>query len=871
MFDAALAYTGAARDAFIHAWCPDDDFRHELERLLAAHDRAGSFLDGPALASIDGGLTVSTGRRLGVYEIVREIGRGGMGVVFLATRVDELFRQQVAIKALRSTLDGRDLLDRFDRERHILARLDHPNIARLIDGGTTEEGLPYVVMEYVEGQPIDAFCQHHRLSLDQRLRLFQTLCSAVHYAHQNLVVHRDLKPGNIVVTRGGQPKLLDFGIAKLLQSDVPGETRTGLRPMTLEYASPEQISGDVITTSSDVYSLGVVLYQLVSGARPYPGAGTEHDLMRRICDQVPEAPSKALTRAADYGASIQKTRRQLAGDIDTIVLKALQKEPSRRYSSAEQLSDDITRYLKGMPVLARKDTVTYRTAKFFRRHTLAVAATALIVAAFVGGAMTIVREARAAERQRQAADAQRARAERRFNDVRRLASSFLFEFHDAIAHLPGATPARKLVVSKALEYLGSLESESGGDLSLQQELAAAYDRVGDVLGNPAQSNLGDTAGALAAYRKALAIRETVAAKDPALARIAIVSYERVGGAEFAAGNLASAFAHFRTAMDMREQWLRSEPRNVDVAQRLAEMAGRLCTGLVLLGDMPGALANCRRCSSLTSSLLAANPADVALRTQEAVNTIALGNALRLGGQPREAADTLQTAVDRFRPLVSGDPTNADLQRRNAIAYAYLANAKLDLHDRAAAMDDYRAAIALLQDLVATDPSKRPISDRSHIHVVSSGRAPDVRGPVARGAGVDDSRSRPSAPVGGAADGIGRGSERLRVVARHVSAAGLAPTDTRDRVGEARCRARAQSQCLVSAHPGMGVFWSRRSGACRRGPSTRAHGARACAGRDAIDRTAPPDRGGSPRVSARADVEPRVDEESIEQTWRQDGS
>ena len=277
------------------------------------------------------------------------------------------------------------------------------------------------------------------------------------------------------MTRDGQPKLLDFGIAKLLQPDLTGDTRTGLRPMTLDYASPEQVTGQAITTATDVYSLGVVLYELVSGARPYPRDGqSEHDTMRHICDHVPEAPSKAIRDRADGDGSIQKLRRQLAGDLDTIVLKTLQKEPSRRYLSAEQLSDDITRYLTGLPVLAQKDTVTYRTAKFVRRHTIAVAAAALIIVAFLGALVAIAHEARVADRQRELADAQRARAERRFNDVRRLANSFLFEFHDAIAHLPGSTPARKLVVAKALEYLGSLEAESGSDVSLQQELAAAY-------------------------------------------------------------------------------------------------------------------------------------------------------------------------------------------------------------------------------------------------------------------------------------------------------------------------------------------------------------------------------------------------------------
>jgi tetratricopeptide (TPR) repeat protein len=706
LFDAALEHSGAARDRFVQASCPGDEtLRLELQRLLAAHDRAGSFLDGPALASIADGVPNWVGRRLGVYEIVREIGKGGMGVVFLAMRADELFRKQVAIKVLRSNLDGRELLDRFHRERHILARLDHSNIARLIDGGTTEEGLPYVVMEHVEGQPIDAFCRDRELSLEQRLELFRTLCSAVHYAHQNLVVHRDLKPSNIVVTADGQPKLLDFGIAKLLETDTRGQTNSGMRPMTLAYASPEQITGGVITTGSDVYALGVVLYELLSGERPFPGSSqSDHEMMRQICDQVPDAPSRAITHEpADHGRG-QTRLRHISSDVDTIVLKALQKEPARRYSSAEQLSDDITRYLTGRPVLARKDTVAYRAAKFIRRHRVAVAASAVIVMVFIGGAIAIVREARVAERQRQAAEAQRAKAERRFNDVRRLASSFLFEFHDAIANLPGATPARKLVVSKALEYLGSLESESAGDVSLRQELATAYDRVGDVLGNPALANLGDTASALAAYRKAMAIREAIASKDPALARLPVVSYEKVGGAEFAAGNLASAFVYFRKAMALREQWLQAEPDSAEVAQGLAEMAGRLCTGLILLGDMPGALANCHRAGALTTRLLATHPTDLAVRRQMAVNTIALGNAQRLSGQPKEAASTLQTAIEQSQRLMTTDATNADLQRRTAIAYAYLANAKLGLHDPVAAMDDYRAAIALLQGLVSADPS-----------------------------------------------------------------------------------------------------------------------------------------------------------------------
>jgi serine/threonine protein kinase len=703
-FDAALAHTGDARVRFLRDSCPEG-LQPELARLLAAHDRAGSFLDVdvPAFAGITDGTADWAGRRLGPYQVAREIGRGGMGVVFLAVRVDDLFDKQVAIKVLRSSLEGPDMLDRFRRERQILANLDHPNIARLIDGGTTEEGLPYVVMDYVDGRPIDVFCDANQLSLAQRLQLFQVLCGAVHYAHQNLVVHRDLKPSNIVVARDGQLKLVDFGIATLLQPEGPGRTRTGLRPMTLEYASPEQVTGDPITTASDVYALGVVLYELVSGQPPYPlDTHSDHEVMRLVCDHEPEAPSKVVGRVAHSEGA--KRQRQLSGDVDTIVLKTLRKEPARRYSSAAELCDDIARHLNGLPVLAQSDTVRYRTVKFVRRHAVAVAAAALIFVAFLGGVAAIAREARVAERQRQNAEVQRVRAERRFNDVRRLANSVLFEIHDAIAHLPGSTSARKLVVSKALDYLGSLESEAGSDVSLQQELAAAYDRVGDVLGNPAMANLGDTAGALSAYRKALTIREALASSDSALVRSPVVSYEKVGGAQFAAGDLAEAFLYYRKAMTLREEWLRVEPGNAEVAQHVAEMAGRLCNGLILLGDVPGALANCHRSDSITRTLLAAHPTDTVLLTQMAVGTISRGNALRLNGQPADAAITLHTAIERFEPLIAADPTNADLRRRSAIAYAYLANARLDLHDSTAAMDNYQSAIHLLQDLVEADPS-----------------------------------------------------------------------------------------------------------------------------------------------------------------------
>lgn len=313
---------------------------------------------------------------IGAYRVVCEIGRGGMGTVYLAVRADDAYRKQVAIKVIRRGMDTRDIVERFRRERQTLAGLVHPNIARLLDGGTTPDGLPYFVMDYVDGVPIDDYCNAQRLNVPQRLELFRQVCAGVRSAHQNLVVHRDLKPDNILVTAEGVPKLVDFGIAKVLTDDGTSPTVTSLdashRPMTLAYASPEQVSGGAITTATDVYSLGVLLYELVTGCQPYRVADGRRDAMvTAILDQEPDKPSAIVTstplagataprapadRSAERGTTPERLRRRLAGDIDTIILKALRKEPQRRYGSVEEFSDDIQRYLAGRPVTAQTDS-----------------------------------------------------------------------------------------------------------------------------------------------------------------------------------------------------------------------------------------------------------------------------------------------------------------------------------------------------------------------------------------------------------------------------------------------------------------------------------------------------------------------------------
>jgi serine/threonine protein kinase/tetratricopeptide (TPR) repeat protein len=433
LFEAALEQEPSQRATFLAQNCPDDGLRHEVEKLLINFQEAGSFLSNPAFhPKIDtpneisevraegespsvparSGQPLSTvtaagtddpmiGRHLGVYELKRRVGQGGMAAVFLAGRADGEYRQQVAIKLLLPGLEKDEILGRFRKERQTLAGLDHPNIVKLLDGGSTPEGLPYLVMDYVEGSPIDKYCDSHKLSIDQRLRLFGKVCEAVQHAHQKLVIHRDLKPGNILVTANGVPKLLDFGIAKVLEptEELLALTQTGARCMTPAFASPEQVRGKSVTAATDIYSLGAVLYELLSGHRPYQlKEHTASEMERVICEQEPETPSAAVNRVesetSSDGTTVTKTpevvsqtregqperlRRRLRGDLDNIVLKALQKEPERRYSSVEEFWRDIDRHLRRVPVKARRSTLTYRASRLVQRHKIEAGAASVVL------------------------------------------------------------------------------------------------------------------------------------------------------------------------------------------------------------------------------------------------------------------------------------------------------------------------------------------------------------------------------------------------------------------------------------------------------------------------------------------------------------
>ncbi|MGP1310200.1 MAG: serine/threonine protein kinase, partial [Phycisphaerales bacterium] len=424
---------------------PKGNGADEFETEPLSHSPDSRF--GPSTAAVD-----PMPERIGDYRIIEEVGRGGVGVVYLAEKQSAGVRTRVALKVLKRGMDTDDLLRRFELERQLLAALDHPNIARLLDAGATEDGRPYFVMEHIKGRPLDRYCDENRLSIRQRLELFKQICSAVQFAHQNLVVHRDIKPGNILVTDSGQPKLVDFGIAKLLNPNLsPVEyepTAAYVRLMTPEYASPEQVRGDQISTSSDIYSLGVVLFELLTGKRPYRLPSRVLDEVRRIiCEEEPERPSTAVTKLEPAGAKAptsappsgphstrgpssrsaaggttvltgtsrrdtERLARRLTGDLDNIVLKALRKEPNRRYPSAEQFALDIQRHLEGFPVTARPDTASYRARKFIQRHRAGVTAASLVAASLLIGLIGTTYYARESQRALHRETIQRENADR---------------------------------------------------------------------------------------------------------------------------------------------------------------------------------------------------------------------------------------------------------------------------------------------------------------------------------------------------------------------------------------------------------------------------------------------------------------------------
>jgi len=661
------------------------------------------------------------GRLIGHYRLRERIGEGGMGEVYLGEREDQ-FRQRVAVKLIRPGMASPEVVRRFVIERQTLAALNHPHIVRLVDGGATEDGLPYLVVDYVEGTPIDRYCDEHKLPISQRLRLFIETCVAVHHAHQSLVIHCDLKPSNILVTAEGSPMLLDFGIAKLLDPTSMGISAqaalTRQRAFTPDYASPEQLRGEPVTTATDIYALGVVLYELLTGHSPHRAtSGSLADWIHSVCEQDAEPPSTVIHRVTETTADDdtpaetltpekvsqsregdpQALHRRLRGDLDAIVLKALRKDPKERYGSVDQLSEDIRRHLEGRPVLARRNTTAYVTRKFLERHKLAVAAAALVLLTLAGGLASTLWESHVAAR--------------RFEDVRRLAHTFLFDVHDSIQDLPGSTTARALIVKTGTEYLDRLAADSGGDASLQLELAEGYDKIADVEGNLAESNLGKPQEALASYRKALAISQSVLGRHPSDRRarqVVAQSHEGLGLLLAFQGKGTEGLEHFREALKLRQAVADSDPQNLELrldVDRSYEDEGDVLGGAsgINLGRTEEAREAYQKALSLVADVPPGHPLYFRTQRAKAVLLMKLADIER----PSNMADSLikyTSSLETGDALLQADPNSTRTRNMVTTLLNRLAFAKGSMGDLKGALALYQRAIEIDNTALKQDPN-----------------------------------------------------------------------------------------------------------------------------------------------------------------------
>jgi serine/threonine-protein kinase len=599
-FENALDLGPDQRAAWLSDRCAHDAaLRAEVEALLAAHEAPPGILErrfpvAPS-ALVEEPLH---DRRIGPYRVVRELGRGGMGVVYLAERVDGEFRREVAIKLLRNSPDAEELHRRFIAERQILASMSHPNIAQLLDGGTTDGELPYLVMEYVDGLPITLYCDRHRLEIAARLRLFVDVCRAVSSAHQNLVIHRDIKPGNILVTATGQAKLLDFGIAKLLNTTIGGlslpHTRTALRVMTPDYASPEQVRGESLTTASDVYALGIVLYELLAGRRPYHirtgAAGELHEL---VCEREPDRPSTWAKRpppsddpdapgpstiAAARDTNPDRLQRELAGDLDAIVMMALRKEPRRRYGSADLLAEDIERYLSGLPVLARHPSRAYYVGKFLRRHRTAASLGALAVLSLVVSTAVAVKQTATARRERDRATAALTHVRQALYESDETTNFLAGLFDPNVPALGGALPG----TIEELLARGSAQIQQLGDQPLVQ--ARMLEGMGRIY-----ETAGRFTDAKPAYERSLALRRANGGAESAEAATTLL---HIANTLRLLGNYKAADSAAWQALRISER--ANDPAAADAWQMLSMLA-------VYHSDIRGSEAYARRSVEIRSA------------------------------------------------------------------------------------------------------------------------------------------------------------------------------------------------------------------------------------------------------------------------------
>ncbi len=650
------------------------DLAPVVEDLLAAHDeaeRAAGTETVPRFATPPAGEAFAAGDLIGPFRLVRPLGRGGMGEVWPAEQADGRVERKVALKLPTFFEAGGARAERFRRERDILAKLEHPNIARLYDAGITERGQPWLAMEFVEGLPLDQYAAEHRLDPAARLAITRQVMAAVAHAHRFLVVHRDLKPANILVDASGRVRLLDFGIAKLLDEEAHADsphgdlTRMGGRVLTLRYAAPEQATEGAITTATDVYALGVILHELLAGASPYRAVREGKALPQVALAQEhiarPSSLPLADAAARERGfANARQLSRALSGDLDAIVLKALRRDPADRYASVEQFDEDLRRHLESLPVTAREGTRRYLAGRFVARHRLALATAAVVVVALATGAVMV-------ESERRVALAQKERAERHLKSVRQITNALMFDVHDQIQSLPGATRARQALMENASRYLSQLAPEVGDDPEFRRELADAYLRLANIQGQSYGANVGQAQAALESYDRAIALVEPLVRSQGvdasvASAELMVRACRKKGQLLSALDRLAESIAVFREGRLVAEA-LASRPsatplQRLDHAVMVVEHTWRVSRQ----GDQAERLRGLEQGLGIARAVVLSLPADapesLRARAQEDIAwmTSGMGHYLRMSDDPADK----RRAVEMFREALA--IREADLQR-----------------------------------------------------------------------------------------------------------------------------------------------------------------------------------------------------------------